>query len=53
MVPDSFDYVISTLALFGNGDSWKKTIKTAFHALKPNGALILAEWKKYLPAGNF
>ncbi len=44
----SFDYIISTLALFGNEDSWKKTIQTAFCALKTTGIFILAEWDKYL-----
>ena len=24
--PDSFDFVVSTLALFGGGDSWKATL---------------------------
>jgi hypothetical protein len=47
---ESFDYIVSTLALFGNEDSWKKTIQTAFYALKTNGKFILAEWKKYLPS---
>jgi SAM-dependent methyltransferase len=46
---ESFDYIVSTLALFGNEDSWKKTIQTAFFALKTNGLFILAEWDKYLP----
>jgi hypothetical protein len=46
----SFDYIVSTLALFGNGDSWKKTIETAFFVLRTNGIFILAEWDKYLPA---
>jgi SAM-dependent methyltransferase len=47
---ESFDYIVSTLALFGNEDSWKKTIQTAFFALKINGFLVLAEWDKYLPS---
>jgi SAM-dependent methyltransferase len=47
---ESFDYIVSTLALFGNEDSWKKTIQTAFFALKTNGFLVLAEWDKYLPS---
>ncbi len=46
---ESFDYIVSTLALFGNEDSWKETIQTAFFALKTNGIFILAEWDKYLP----
>jgi hypothetical protein len=41
---------VSTLALFGNGDSWKKTIQTAFFALRTNGTFILAERDKYLPS---
>jgi SAM-dependent methyltransferase len=45
-----FDYIVSTLALFGNEDSWKETIQTAFFALKTNGLFILAEWDKYLPS---
>jgi SAM-dependent methyltransferase len=44
----SYDYIVSTLALFGNEDSWKKIIQTAFCALKTNGIFILAEWDKYL-----
>jgi SAM-dependent methyltransferase len=47
---ESFDYIVSTLALFGNEDSWKRTIQTAFFALKTNGIFILAEWDKYLPS---
>jgi hypothetical protein len=46
---ESFDYIISTLALFGNGDSWKEIIETAFFALRKNGLFFLAECKKYLP----
>jgi SAM-dependent methyltransferase len=45
----SYDYIVSTLALFGNEDSWKETIQTAFFALKTNGIFILAEWDKYMP----
>jgi hypothetical protein len=46
----SFDYIVSTLALFGNGDSWKKTIQTAFLALRTKGTFIVAERDKYLPS---
>jgi SAM-dependent methyltransferase len=46
---ESFDYIVSTLALFGNEDSWKETIQTAFFALRTNGTFILAEWDKYMP----
>jgi hypothetical protein len=46
---ESFDYIVSTLALFGNEDSWKYTIQTTFFALKTNGIFVLAEWDKYLP----
>jgi SAM-dependent methyltransferase len=46
---ESFDYIVSTLALFGNEDSWKETIQTAFFALRTNGIFILAEWDKYMP----
>ena len=45
----SYDFIVSTLALFGNEDSWKETIQTAFFALKTNGIFILAEWDKYMP----
>jgi SAM-dependent methyltransferase len=45
---ESFDFIVSTLALFGNEDSWKKSIQTAFFALKTNGLFVLVEWRKYL-----
>ena len=44
--PSEFDFVISTCALFGNNDSWKAILSTAFYALKENGILFLAEKKK-------
>ena len=43
----SFDYTVSTLALWGAEGSWKDTLKAAIWALKPKGKLILVEWKKY------
>ena len=43
---ETFDYVISTCALFGKGDSWKDILKTALYALKSDGALFLAEKAK-------
>ncbi len=47
--PESFDYVVSTCALWGSGQSWKDTISTAFFALKPEGTLLLSEFKNHLP----
>ena len=44
--PSKFDFVISTCALFGNNNSWKAILSTAFYALKENGILFLAEKKK-------
>ena len=32
--------------MFGNNDSWKAILSTAFYALKENGILFLAEKKK-------
>ena len=43
---DKFDFVISTCALWGKDPSWKDTLKTGFHTLKPDGALLVAEFKK-------
>ena len=40
---DKFDYIISTLALFGARGTWKETLKAAFFALKPGGKLYLVE----------
>jgi hypothetical protein len=47
--PESFDYVVSTCALWGSGQSWKDTISTAFYSLKPEGTLLLSEFKNHLP----
>ena len=44
--PSEVDLVISTCALFGNNDSWKAILSTAFFALKENGILLLAEKKR-------
>ncbi len=46
---NSFDFVISTCALWGSSDSWKSTIKNAFQILKQNGHFLLAEKRKHLP----
>jgi SAM-dependent methyltransferase len=46
---NSFDFVISTCALWGSSDSWKNTIKNAFQILKQNGHFLLAEKRKRLP----
>ena len=46
---NSFDFVISTCALWGSSDSWKSTIKNAFQILKQNGHFLLAEKRKRLP----
>ncbi len=40
---------MSTCALWGSGQSWKDTISTAFYALKPEGTLLLSEFKNHLP----
>ena len=40
---------MSTCALWGRGQSWKDTILTAFYALKPEGTLLLSEFKNHLP----
>jgi hypothetical protein len=40
---------VSTCALWGSGQSWKDTISTAFFALKPEGTLLLSEFKNHLP----
>jgi hypothetical protein len=47
--PETFDYVVSTCALWGSGQSWKDTISTAFYSLKPEGTLLLSEFKNHLP----
>ncbi len=47
--PETFDYVVSTCALWGSEQSWKDTISTAFYALKPEGTLLLSEFKNHLP----
>jgi SAM-dependent methyltransferase len=46
---NSFDFVISTCALWGSSDSWKNIIKNGFQILKPNGHFLLAEKRKRLP----
>jgi SAM-dependent methyltransferase len=46
---NSFDFVISTCALWGSSDSWKNIIENAFHILKQNGHFLLAEKRKRLP----
>ena len=43
---ENFDYVVSVCALWGAKGSWMNILKTALHALKPNGTLIVAESKK-------
>ena len=48
-----FDYVISTLALWGADGSWKDTVISAFHTLKPGGKLLLAEHKNYFDREKF
>jgi hypothetical protein len=45
-----YDFIVSTMALFGNGDSWKETIRNAFNVLKTDGLFFLAESKKNLPS---
>ncbi len=40
---ESFDFIVSTLALFGNEDSWKKSIQTAFFALKINFTILFTD----------
>jgi hypothetical protein len=40
---------VSTCALWGSGKSWKDTISTAFFTLKPEGTLLLSEFKNHLP----
>jgi hypothetical protein len=47
--PETFDYVVSTCALWGSGQSWKDTISAAFFALKPEGTLLLSEFRNHLP----
>ena len=49
---NSFDFVISTCALWGSSNSWKNIIENAFHILKQNGHFLLAEKRKRLPS-NF
>ena len=40
---------MSTCALWGSGQSWKDTISTSFFTLKPEGTLLLSEFKNHLP----
>ncbi len=47
--PEAFDYVVSTCALWGSGQSWKDTISAAFYSLKPEGTLLLSEFRNHLP----
>jgi hypothetical protein len=40
---------VSTCALWGSRQSWKDTISTAFFTLKPEGTLLLSEFRNHLP----
>jgi len=49
---ERYDYIIMTCMLWGKGDSWKPTLKTALHALKETGTIFLAEKKTRFPLEN-
>ncbi len=49
---EKYDFIISTCALWGNGDSWKNIIKSALFALKEDGCFFVAESKKRFTTKN-
>ena len=51
---EKYDFVVSSLALWGANDSWKMTLKTALKALKPKkkGRVFLVEYENKFPRPN-
>ena len=49
---ERYDFVVSTLALWGARNSWKETIKSALMAMGRKGRFLLAEFQNKFPAEN-